>query len=86
MKTIVVEALVSSRTGAPLVNVRCPELELQLSIEEVRELAMNLLQAAEAAYQDSAVIALLGLPEGAQLIAALRELRNDLATSTDAIQ
>lgn len=55
MSSISISTLVSARTGEPKVDLVDPEKEwrVQLTVEEARALAWNILQAAEAALVDS---------------------------------
>ncbi len=43
-------------TKEPYVEINVPELRIQMSPENARDLAVNLLQAAEAAYSDAFLV------------------------------
>lgn len=81
--TILVTAGYGANTKRPFVMLEADVLDrpLQLSVAEARDLAGNLLQAAEAAEGDQRIVEFatdtLGfeVPEAAQLIIHMRELR-----------
>jgi|JI8StandDraft_1071087.scaffolds.fasta_scaffold33755_6 sugar (pentulose or hexulose) kinase len=81
--TILVTAGYGANTKRPFVMMQADVLDrpLQLSVAEARDLAGNLLQAAEAAEGDQLIVEFatdtLGfeVPEAAQLIIHMRELR-----------
>jgi hypothetical protein len=65
----------------PYVEVQAPQLRVQMSPENARDLAMNLLQAAEAAYSDAFLVEFLidatgaSIPEAAALLGEFRAWR-----------
>ncbi len=82
--SIIVTSGYGGNTKRPFVMIENQALDgpLQLSPAEARELAANLFQAAEAAETDQLIIEFatdtLGfeMPEAAQLLVALRDLRD----------
>ncbi len=81
--SILITAGYGGNTKRPFVMLQTPELDrpLQLSPAEARDLASNLLQAAEAAEGDQLIVEFatdtlgMEMPEAAQLLVYLRELR-----------
>jgi hypothetical protein len=77
---IMVSSMVSSRTREPMVMLRWFTFVAQIGPEQARELAFNLLDAAEAAKSDAYLMQIMTKlsddPEaGPQLVAAFREFR-----------
>lgn len=62
-----VDNLVSATTGEPRVQLTFGETGVQLSVEEARDLAHNLLQGAEAAQSDAFVFEFVQTLGGAKL-------------------
>lgn len=58
-KTINVTSGYGHNTKEPFVEINAPQLRIQMSPENARDLALNLLQAAEAAYSDGFLIEFL---------------------------
>lgn len=55
----------------PFVQMQCPNPVVQMSPENARDLALNLLQAAEAAYSDAFLVEFLGAIESETVAAGL---------------
>lgn len=75
---IQVNSIVSSTSGEPFVMLRWFTHVTQLSLEQAREIALNLLDAAEAARSDAFLMSFMGDRDpqaGAMLVAAFREWR-----------
>ena len=75
---ISISSMVSSQTGAPMVMVRWFTHIAQLPVETARELALNLLDAAEASKADAFLSGFMsekGPEASAALIAAFRAYR-----------
>jgi hypothetical protein len=73
-------SIVSSTTGEPLVMLRWFTHVTQLSIAQARDLALSLLDAAEAAKSDAFLVSFMGAGDkdpraGAALVMAFREWR-----------
>lgn len=89
-----VGSLVSARTGEPLVALSWGEQELQLAPSEARDLAINILQACEAAKSDKIMLSFLDKFSGGQLSAGqqammlsqLRQLREEVEATGEAAQ
>ena len=88
--SFLLQSLVSARTGEPLVNLRWSYGVAQLSRAQARELAANLLSAAEAALSDACLSRFLvervGLQETrhiGQLLVELREFRDRFSTGQE---
>lgn len=84
MKTppdITVTSGVSSKTGEGFIIVRWGELAAQLTPDEARRHALGVIQAADAAVFDSALMRVFGGPEGykdpvaGQVLVAIRNAR-----------
>ncbi len=71
-------SMVASQTGEPVVVLRWFTHVAQLPVAQARELALSLLDAAEAAKSDAFLVGFMapsGPEAGAQLVAAFREYR-----------
>ncbi|MFN7948354.1 MAG: hypothetical protein U0Z53_23585 [Blastocatellia bacterium] len=84
------QSLVSARTGEPLVNLRWSDGVAQLPVAQARELALNLLGAAEAALSDACLRRFLlervGWQEPeeiGQLLVGLRKFRDEFSASQE---
>lgn len=83
MPTVTVQSLVSHKTREPRVSIYWPSDSdaLQMSTQEARAFALNILESAEAAEQDAFMMAFatkeIGLNDagGARLLNMLREYR-----------
>lgn len=73
--TIWASCFVSNRTRKGMVSLRWKDNEVQLSVEEARDLANNIARAAEAAETDEMCMALLGDDVGIHLIRLMRDYR-----------
>jgi hypothetical protein len=86
-KVITCESLLSARTGEPLVNLFLGNEQAQMTVEQARELAMNILAAAEGAETDAMLLHLaksLGDVEvGVSMIRAMREFRAERQAGMD---
>lgn len=75
---IMVSSMVAAGTGDPMVMLRWFTHVAQLTPAQARDLALNLLDAAEAAKSDAFLMGFIGDRDpvaGAQLVAAFREFR-----------
>jgi len=75
---IMVSSMVASTTGEPMVMVRWFTHTAQLSLEQARDLALNLLDASEAAKSDAFMFRFMepnGREAGAMMVAAYRQFR-----------
>lgn len=87
MPNILVSTLFGRNSNEPIVVVKLPKTardrgELQLRVSEARDLAANILQAAESAIQDAFIVDLarsMKLDEQgqAQMLGMYREMRRD---------
>lgn len=73
--TIWASSFVSHRTRKGMVSLRYKDTEIQLEVENARELAVNLARAAEAAETDEMVMALMGEEIGIHLVCMMRDYR-----------
>jgi len=78
---IMISSMVSSANGEPMVILRWFTHTAQLPIKQARELALNLLDAAESARADAFLVSFMrqkGPEAGAALVMAFREFKEKM--------